>query len=120
MHDPSIAENGVIITIHPELTIDISMNLKMPNTSWKSKPVRFRFNQSETFGANTPEAYEQIVQKILTADKSLFPTMKEISESWRIVQPMLSDDLPVEVYPIRTLPRFAAQMAKDNDFTWFD
>lgn len=120
MHDDSIAENGVIITIHPELTIDISMNLKMPNTNWKSKPVRFRFNQSETFGANTPEAYEQIVEKILQGDKSLFPTMEEIKESWRIVAPMLEEDLPVEVYPIRTLPRFATQMAKENGFTWFD
>jgi glucose-6-phosphate 1-dehydrogenase len=120
MHDQSIAENGVIITIHPELTIDICMNLKMPNTGWKSKPVRFRFNQSETFGANTPEAYEQIVQKILIGDKSLFPSMKEITESWRIVQPMLQSDLVGEVYPIRTLPRFASQLAKDNDFTWFD
>ncbi|MGD9926247.1 MAG: glucose-6-phosphate dehydrogenase [Sphaerochaeta sp.] len=120
MHDDSIAENAVIITIHPELTIDISMNLKIPNTSWKSKPVRFRFNQSETFGANTPEAYEQIVEKILQGDKSVFPTMQEITESWRIVEPMLQENLPVEVYPIRTLPRFALTMAKENGFTWFD
>ncbi|MEA4860349.1 MAG: glucose-6-phosphate dehydrogenase [Sphaerochaeta sp.] len=120
MHDQEITENAVIITIHPELTIDISMNLKMPNTSWKSKPVRFRFNQSETFGVNTPEAYEQIVQKILIGDKSLFPTMKEITESWRIVEPMLAEDQDVEVYPIRTLPRFASQLAKENHFTWFD
>ncbi len=119
MHDSTIAENGVIITIHPELTIDISMNLKEPNTSWKSKPVRFRFNQAETFGANTPEAYEQIVRKILQGDKSLFPSMREINESWRIVAPMLADDLPMEVYPVRTLPRFAADLAKSNGFKWF-
>ncbi len=120
MHDPTIAENAVIITIHPELTIDISMNLKVPNSNWKSKPVRFRFNQSETFGVNTPEAYEQIVEKILLGDKSLFPTMEEITESWRIVEPMLSDQIPVEVYPIRTLPRFTIDMAKKNNFSWFD
>lgn len=120
MHDSSIAENGVIITIHPELTIDICMNLKMPNTSWKSKPVRFRFNQTETFGANTPEAYEQIVEKILQSDKSLFPSMVEINESWRIVSNMLETPAPCEVYPIRTLPRFTAQLAKENAFTWFD
>jgi glucose-6-phosphate 1-dehydrogenase len=119
MHDSTIAENGVIITIHPELTIDISMNLKEPNTSWKSKPVRFRFNQAETFGANTPEAYEQIVRKILLGDKSLFPSMREINESWRIVAPMLEDDLPMEVYPVRTLPRFASDLAKGNGFKWF-
>ncbi len=119
MQDSSIAENGVIITIHPELTIDISMNLKEPNTSWKSKPVRFRFNQAETFGANTPEAYEQIVRKILQGDKSLFPSMREINESWRIVAPMLEEDLPMEVYPVRTLPRFASELAKSNGYKWF-
>ncbi|MCK9548890.1 MAG: glucose-6-phosphate dehydrogenase, partial [Sphaerochaeta sp.] len=79
-----------------------------------------RFNQSETFGVNTPEAYEQIVEKILQGDKSLFPTMQEINESWRIVSPMLDDEIAVEVYPIRTLPRFTETMAKENDFTWFD
>ena len=120
MHDETIGENGVIITIHPELTIDISMNLKQPNTSWQSKPVRFRFYQAETFGANTPEAYEQIVKKILQGDKSLFPTMREISESWRIVTPMLAEDHQMEVYPVRTLPRFAQNLATDNGFTWFD
>jgi glucose-6-phosphate 1-dehydrogenase len=120
MHDDSIGENGVIITIHPELTIDISMNLKEPDTSWKSKPVRFRFNQAETFGANTPEAYEQIVKKILQGDKSLFPSMREITESWRIVTPMLANERHMEVYPVRTLPKFATDLAKDNGFTWFD
>ncbi len=120
MHDASIHENAVIITIHPELTIDISMNLKEPNTPWKSKPVRFRFNQAETFGANTPEAYEQIVEKILQSDKSLFPSMREIKEAWRIVSPMLDDKHPKEVYPIRTLPRFAAHMADRDKFVWFD
>jgi len=120
MHDDSIGENGVIITIHPELTIDININLKEPDTSWKSKPVRFRFNQAETFGANTPEAYEQIVKKILQGDKSLFPSMREITESWRIVTPMLNEERHMEVYPVRTLPKFAQDLAKENNFTWFD
>jgi glucose-6-phosphate 1-dehydrogenase len=120
MNDESIEENGVIITIHPELTIDIKMNLKEPLTSWKSKPVRFRFNQAETFGANTPEAYEQIVKKIFIGDKSLFPTMREISEAWRIVNPMLQENPHMEVYPVRTLPHFVKQMEDKNHFTWFD
>ncbi|WP_320129570.1 glucose-6-phosphate dehydrogenase [uncultured Sphaerochaeta sp.] len=119
MHDDAIAENGIIITIHPELTIDICMNLKEPNTAWKSKPVRFRFNQAETFGANTPEAYEQIVRKILEGDKSLFPSMQEIREAWRIVVPMLQEDIPLEIYPARRLPNLAKELARDNEFEWF-
>ena len=93
---------------------------KQPNTSWQSKPARFRFNQAETLGANTPEAYEQIVKKILQGDKSLFPTMSELSESCRLVTPMLAEDHQMEVYPVRTLPRFAQNLATDNGFTWFD
>lgn len=119
MHDSGISENAVIINIHPELTIDISVNLKQPNTSWKSKPVSFRFNQAETFGANTPEAYEQILQKILQGDKSLFPSMREITEAWRIVTPMLEHERHNEVYPIRTLPRFATELAEKNHFKWY-
>lgn len=119
MHDLSIVENGIIVTIQPVLTIDICMNMKDPGSSWKSKPVRFRFNQAETFGANTPEAYEQIVRKILNGDKSLFPTMSEITEAWRIVTPMLIPESPLEIYPVRTLPRFVGSFAKDNSFTWF-
>ncbi len=120
MNDTHIGENGVIIKIHPELTIDIKMNLKEPHTSWKSKPVRFRFNQAETFGANTPEAYEQIVKKIFQGDKSLFPSMREISESWRIVEPMLETETQMEVYPVRTLPRFVKDMEEKYGFEWFD
>ena len=33
MNDSQIEDNSVIITIHPELTIDIVMNLKEPKTS---------------------------------------------------------------------------------------
>ncbi|NQT59298.1 MAG: glucose-6-phosphate dehydrogenase (NADP(+)) [Bacteroidetes bacterium] len=119
MNDSEIMENGVIINIHPELTIDISMNLKEPNTSWKSKPVKFRFNHSETFGVNTPEAYEQIVEKILQSDKSLFPSMREILESWRIVNPMLHDTQDIEIYPAHSLPKFAKEMMEKDNLTWF-
>jgi len=119
MNDSEIMENGVIINIHPELTIDISMNLKEPNTSWKSKSVKFRFNHSDTFGVNTPEAYEQIVEKILQSDKSLFPSMREILESWRIVDPMLHDTQDLEIYPAQSLPKFAKEMMEKDNMTWF-
>lgn len=119
VNDDSIHENSVIINIHPELTIDISMNLKEPNTSWKSRPVKFRFNHADTFGVNTPEAYEQIVEKILKSDKSLFPSIREIYESWRIVEPMLQEGQEIEIYPARSLPRFASRMIEKDGITWY-
>lgn len=73
MHDDSIAENAVIITIHPELTIDINMNLKMPGTSWKSKPVRFRFNQSETFGPILQKHMSRLSRKSFRETRAFSP-----------------------------------------------
>lgn len=120
MNNDSIGDNSIIINIQPEFTIDIAMNLKEPNSSWESKSVKFRFDHAETFGVNTPEAYEQIVEKILQSDKSLFPTIKEIFESWRIVEPMLAENQKLEIYPVKNLPKFAASMMEDNGTTWED
>lgn len=119
MNDPAIHENGVIIRTHPELTIDIAMNLKEPNTSWHSKSVQFRFNHADTFGMNTPEAYEQILEKIINGDKSLFPTMREIEESWRIVAPMIQGEQQIDIYEPKTLPSFARELAERDGETWF-
>ena len=120
MNNPAIHENGVIIRTHPELTIDIAMNLKEPNTSWNSKSVQFRFNHADTFGMNTPEAYEQILEKIINGDKSLFPTMREIEESWRIVEPMIQGEQQIAVYEPKTLPAFASDLAERDGETWFE
>ena len=120
MNDPSIKENGVIIRTHPELTIDIAMNLKEPNTSWHSKSVQFRFNHADTFGMNTPEAYEQILEKIINGDKSLFPTMKEIEESWRIVEPMIKGEQRIDSYEPKTLPTFAQDLTARDGEIWYE
>jgi len=59
------------------------------------------------------------VEKILQSDKSLFPSMREILESWRIVDPMLHDTQDIEIYPAQTLPNFAKEMMKKDNLTWF-
>ena len=32
---------------------------------------------------------------------------------------MLTEESLMEVYPVRTLPRFAEELARKNGFTWF-
>ncbi|MGM0432394.1 MAG: glucose-6-phosphate dehydrogenase [Spirochaetota bacterium] len=117
LNSPDIVQNSVIITTHPEMDIDIRLNMKEPNTKWKTKPVRFNFNHAKTFGINTPEAYEQIVEKILQSDKSLFPCISEIREAWRIVTPMLSGNV-LETYKDYTLPDSAQQLISADGLEW--
>jgi glucose-6-phosphate 1-dehydrogenase len=45
-----------------------------------------------------PEPYERLLRDALRGDPSLFPTQDAIEETWRIVQPLLDDPSPVEVY----------------------
>lgn len=112
-----IEENSLIITTHPQMDIDIMMNMKQPNTRWDTKPVKFNFNHAKTFGINTPEAYEQIVGKILTSDMSLFPSIGEITEAWRIVEPMLSGNV-IETYEDHTLPECANTLIEKDGRSW--
>ncbi len=119
LNSKDIGSNSVIITTHPEMNIDIILNMKKPNTKWKTKPVRFNFNHAKTFGINTPEAYEQIVEKILRSDKSLFPCMGELKEAWRIVTPMLSGNA-VETYPDKTLPVSANELIEKDNRSWIE
>jgi len=45
-----------------------------------------------------PEPYERLLRDALRGDLSLFPTQEAIEQTWRIVQPLLDDPPPVEVY----------------------
>ncbi len=117
LNNLEIANNSVIITTNPEMNIDITLNMKRPNTRWETRPVRFNFNHAKTFGINTPEAYEQIVEKILLSDKSLFPSMTEIQEAWRIVAPTLQGNV-VETYPDHTLPKSAVELIEKDGRCW--
>jgi len=111
--------NAIIITIHPEMNIDIQMNMKDPKAPWEVKPVRFNFNHFQTFKVNTPEAYQQILEKIMQADKSLFPSMDEIQAAWKIVAPMLDSVNIVEKYKDRTIPACAEELARRDGISWF-
>lgn len=117
LDDATSVQNSVIITTHPEMDIDILLNMKQPKTTWGVQPVSFNFNHAKTFGINTPEAYEQIVGKILASDKSLFPSIAEIEEAWRIVEPTLSGNV-VETYEDHTLPESAVRLMEQDGRSW--
>ena len=48
--------------------------------------------------ADQPEAYERLLRDALRGDPQLFPTFDTIDQTWRIVQPLLDDPPPVEIY----------------------
>ncbi|MFP4656356.1 MAG: glucose-6-phosphate dehydrogenase [Candidatus Woesearchaeota archaeon] len=113
-----IPPNSMTIEIQPEMNINFTMNVKKPNESWNAHPVKFNFNHAETFRMNTPEAYEQILEKVLLDDRTLFPSSEEILESWRIVEPMLSLNIDPESYPDGSMPEGAKELIEKDGRRW--
>jgi len=115
-----LVDNAMIITLHPQMTIDLQINMKEPDSPWGSKPVRFNFDHFSTFGVNTPEAYQQIIEKIIVSDKSLFPSIEEITDAWMAVEPMLAESsLEIENHADRSLPESARSLIETDGRTWF-
>lgn len=111
-------DNAMIITIQPDMSIDLTLNMKKPSETWTSQSVKLNFNHANTFKVNTPEAYEKIIEKILQGDKTLFPSIEEIKESWKIVEPLLSEK-KLEVYNEGTMPTSAKKLIEKDGRKWF-
>ena len=64
--------------------------------------------------AQSPGPYERLLGDALMGDPTLFPRQDVIEEMWRIVQPLLDDPPPVEVYETGTWgPQDAERLARE-------
>ncbi|MFW6230704.1 MAG: glucose-6-phosphate dehydrogenase [Nanoarchaeota archaeon] len=114
-----IDDNAMVITIQPEMSIDLLLNMKKPSETWRSESVKLNFNHANTFKVNTPEAYEKILEKILAGDKTLFPREEEINESWKIVAPLLAAK-KIAVHKDGKAPLEAEKLIEKDGRQWFN
>jgi glucose-6-phosphate 1-dehydrogenase len=49
-----------------------------------------------------PEPYERLLRDALRGDPQLFPSQDAVEQTWRIVQPLLDDPVPLEPYAVGT------------------
>ena len=62
-----------------------------------------------------PEPYERLLRDALDGDASRFPDQNAIEQTWRIVQPLLDDPPPIEVYEPGTWgPESAATLVNSH------
>jgi glucose-6-phosphate 1-dehydrogenase len=62
-----------------------------------------------------PDAYERLLRDALDGDASRFPSQDSIEQTWRIVQPLLDDPPPIEVYQPNTWgPESAAKLLNSH------
>lgn len=115
------APNAMIIEIQPHMRIDLLLNIKQPGKFAEVDSVKLNFDHFETFKINTPEAYEQILQKILQGDKILFPCEDEIHYSWEIADPLIekAEGRELDLYDDGTVPDSGTELIEEDGRCWF-
>lgn len=80
------APNVLVIRIQPDEGIILSLGAKIPGNSMKIAPVMMKFDYTEAFGGEPPEAYERLLLDSLIGDATLFTRSDEVAEAWRLTQ----------------------------------
>lgn len=92
--------NALRFKIQPDEGIEIDLFVKSPGYERVYERQKLQYKYPED--ASLPEAYEQVLVDAIKSRKSLFTSSQEILESWRILQPVLSNwyfnDSPIAIY----------------------
>ena len=81
--------NTLKFKIQPDEGIEINLFTKKPGYERVTESQKLNYSYSDD--ADLPEAYEQVLVDAISGKKSIFTTSQEIIESWRILQPILTD-----------------------------
>ena len=81
--------NTLRFKIQPDEGVEINLFTKEPGYERVLESQKLSYSYPED--ADLPEAYEQVLVDAITDRKTIFTTSQEIIESWRILQPILTD-----------------------------
>jgi glucose-6-phosphate 1-dehydrogenase len=92
----SPGHDDVVLRIGRHAGVSIFLRAKTPGKA-VSQPVSLDLDFAEELG-EPPEPYERLLADALRGDQTLFPRWTVIEETWRIVQPLLDNAPPIELY----------------------
>jgi glucose-6-phosphate 1-dehydrogenase len=79
------APNRLVLNIQPEEGITLDFGAKVPGPEDAIRGVHMDFSYAETFGADTPEAYERLLMDCMNGDATLFTRSDEVQAAWTFV-----------------------------------
>jgi glucose-6-phosphate 1-dehydrogenase len=95
----ALDSNRLVIRVQPDEGISITFVAKRPGPEVTTQPVEMDFSYEGSFKASTPEAYERLLHDALSADHTLFIREDEVERGWQVVQPVLDQPPPIQMYP---------------------
>lgn len=91
--------NTLHFRMKPDYLIGLGLQAKLPGEALISHEVFLDVQTEEELGVEGPEAYERLLGDALEGDQRLFGRWDAVEEAWRIVEPIVRQPRPIEVYP---------------------
>lgn len=92
--------NHLTLRIQPREGIDLGFDVKEPGSGLTMRPAKLSFDYQSFFSRPTPEAYQRLLQDVVSGDQSLFIRSDEVEACWRWADSLrdLLQDQPVHAY----------------------
>ena len=81
--------NRLTISIQPEMDIRIRFQAKQPGNDMILNPVDMIFSYAEAYKGNEPEAYETLLEDIISDNPTLFMRADQVEAAWKVITPIL-------------------------------
>jgi glucose-6-phosphate 1-dehydrogenase len=91
----SAEANMLRFRIWPETQIGLTLNGKKPGAGWVPEAVDLAFAEQAGSGMRP---YDRLIGAALDGERWLFAQQQTVEASWRVVDPVLGDVVPVQPY----------------------
>jgi glucose-6-phosphate 1-dehydrogenase len=110
--------NMISIRIQPDEGISVRINAKSESLKTLQE-IDLDFCYPCEFGQNTPEAYEILLQEVMSGDKTLFTRWDEVESSWKLIDPLLRRSFKLESYAAGSNgPKAAEKLLNHKTIKW--
>jgi glucose-6-phosphate 1-dehydrogenase len=83
-------QNRLLISIQPEMSIRLQMQVKRPGLDMVLNTVDMEFNYENTYTKEAPKAYETLLVEIMMGDQTLFMRADQVEAAWELLMPILN------------------------------
>ncbi len=81
--------NRLTISIQPEMDIRIRFQAKRPGPDMILAPVDMIFSYAQAFDGKEPEAYETLLEDVISGNPTLFMRADQVEAAWKVIMPIL-------------------------------
>jgi glucose-6-phosphate 1-dehydrogenase len=114
------APNTLRLRMKPDELITLTLQAKEPGAGMVARPVDLEVDYEAALGGEGADAYERLLGDALLGDPRLFARQEAVEEAWRIVEPALDTDGPLDLYPVGSWGPARAADLLDPGFDWSD